>query len=391
MKPIKILHLITTVEEGKGIGGAENLLLSMLDKIDKSEFKFIVAYHLPTRLKKELGRTKVEQLFKEKGTEVELFATRSKFDLLAIIKLINLIREKNIDIVHAQQPRLDFLGSIAAKLAGVPVVITRHLSMARFPINRFKRQIYQLFDSLVTARLADKIITVSKEIASDLIKTQRVSPNKIKVIYNGIDPGKFSRQTDEKRSIRKEFKLGKCQLVGIIARINIQKSHQYFLEAVSYIVKIMPQVKFLIVGDGPLKADMEKLAKKLGIDSWVIFTGYRTDISQIISELDIIVLSSLTEGLPVVFLEAMAMSKPVVSFNVGGVSELVIDGQTGILVPLKDSSGLAKAIIKLLKNKEEATGMGMAGWKRLDEKFSLEQMVRGYEEVYVEIIESRNF
>lgn len=381
MNPIKVLHLIPTVEDGKGLGGAEKLLLFMLEKIDKKKFEFIVAYHLPARLKEE-DRTKVEEEFEKRGAKVELFKTSGKFDLTAVKKLSHMIKEENVDIVHSHQPRVDFLGAIASKITKTPMVITRHLPISDSYIGQGKIKIYQFVDSLMTMRLADKICAVSKEIAVDLIDKEDVPKDKIVVVYNGIDCDKFREKLLE-GVIRKEFNLNReIPLVGIIARLNRQKSHQYFLEAAFEVLKKIPETKFLIVGDGPLRKDHEKLAIKLGIESKVIFTGYRTDIAQIISELDIVVLSSLAEGLPVVILEAMAMGKPVVSFKVGGVSEVIEDGNTGILAEPKDTMALAKGIVMILKDKEKADKMGRLGEETIKKTFSLETMIKKYEEIY---------
>lgn len=388
MNPIKILHLIPTVEDGKGLGGAEKLLLFMLEKIDKRKFEFIVAYHLPARLKEE-DRTKVEEEFKKRGAKVELFKTSGKIDLAAVKKLSHMIKEENIDIVHSHQPRVDFLGAIVSKITRTPIIITRHLPISDSYIGQVKIKIYQFVDSLITMKLADKICAVSKEIAIDLIDKENVSKDKVVVVYNGIDRDKFKEKLLE-GVIRREFNLTKeIPLVGIIARLNPQKGHQYFLEAALEVLKEIPETKFLIVGDGPLREEHKRLAVKLGVESKIIFTGYRTDVAQIISELDIIVLSSLAEGLPVVILEAMAMGKPVVSFKVGGIPEVIEDGRTGILVESKDTIALAKGIVRILKNKEEANKMGRLGKETIEKNFSLEAMIKKYEEIYYSLYKGR--
>ena len=151
----------------------------------------------------------------------------------------------------------------------------------------------------------------------------------------------------------------------------------------------MPIIKFLIVGDGPLKAELEKLSNGLNIRQNCIFTGFRQDIPDILSAIDMLVMSSLYEGMPMVILEAMAASKPVIASKVGGIPEMVRDGETGILVPPKDVDALAEKIIVLLKNKDKARQMGLAGRRRVEEEFDVNIMVRKTEEVYQELIREK--
>jgi len=380
MAALKVLHLVTTVEQGKGLGGAEKLILFLLDKIDKTKYEFIIGYHVPDWCKQN-NRTEVEELFQSKGAKVYVFKTRSKFDLLAVFELRRLFKELNPDIVHSHQPRLDFLGGIAAKLDKIPFVITRHLSICRSPINEFKKPCFQFFDSLISARIAKKIIAVSQEIKEDLITVQKICSKKIITVYNGIDSNKFAAIQKADISIRKELNLDDALLVGVVARINEQKGHTYFLQTAAKVKTEVPTARFLIVGDGPLKAQVEKQAKELGLRE-IIFTGYRSDIPEILFELDVVALSSLSEGLPVVILEAMAMSKVVAAFDVGGVKEVVEDEKTGIIVEVFDVDALATAVIKLLKDEQLRLKMGAAGKIKVDKQFSLNAMLGGYLEVY---------
>lgn len=377
MSMIKVLHLITGIEGKKPSGGgAEILLLALLKKIDKNQFKFIIAYPSNGTLNED---------FEKNGAEVIPFETKSKFDIFSLNRLIRLSKLKKINIIHSHQPRLDLFGCIAAKFRHIPFIFTRHLSIQNLCLNNLERSSYIYVDKMITVKHAKKIIAVSKDIANNLIIKENTNPSKIKVIYAGLDLETYGSGVKIGK-IRKEFHMGsETSLVGIVGRINTQKAHQYFLHAAIEVLKDMPETKFLVVGDGPLREKQETLCRKLGLTSHVIFTGYRKDTSQIMADLDVSVLSSLSEGVPVANIEAMAMGKPIICFNVGGVSELVIDGVTGILVPLKDVKGLANGIIRLLKNKKEAKQMGEAGRMRIEEYFSLERMVEEYEKVYNEV------
>ncbi|MCK4948041.1 MAG: glycosyltransferase [Candidatus Aureabacteria bacterium] len=373
MQTVKILHLIPGVEEKKGVGGAETLLLSLLKKIDGKRFKFIIAYSPGAPLTDD---------FKKAGAEVIPFSTSSKFDMFAIYKLVKLINVKNINLVHSHYPRRDFLGCFAAKISKVPFVFTRHLSISEFPIKKIVRKLYMAVDSFIAVKYADKIVAASKAIADDLIIKERAKKSKMSVIYAGLDLDTYGKDV-EIGKIRREYNIGeKTPLIGTVGRINAQKAHQYFLKAIVEVLKSMPDAKFLIVGDGPLKKQQKDLAKELGIESKVIFTGYRTDIPQVMVDLDISVLSSLSEALAVVNLEAMLMGKPVACFDVGGISELVVNGKTGLLVAPRDYNGLADAIIDLLRNKQKAKQIGFAGRERVEQSFGLNLMVKKHEELY---------
>ncbi|MBU4305738.1 MAG: glycosyltransferase [Candidatus Omnitrophica bacterium] len=376
MSIVKVLHLISDVEQKKAVGGAEILLLCLLKKINKFRFEFKIAYPHDGVLSEE---------FRKNGAEVISFETKSKFDMGAINRLVRIIKLKKISIVHSHQTRLDFFGCIAAKFAGIPFIFTRHLSISDLSSSHWKKQSYMYIDRIVTVKYAKKIVAVSKDIAGNLIAKENADSYKTKVIYAGIDLENY-RKGISIGEVRKEFGLGsEIPLVGVIARLNEQKAHQYFLSAAVEVLKAVPLTKFLIVGDGPLKEKHGALCRELGLEEQVIFAGYRKDTARILADLDVAALSSLSEGVPVTIVEAMAMSKPMVCFNVGGVPELVVDGVTGILVPIKDVKALADGIVRLLKNKEEAKQMGEAGRRRVEEYFNLERMVKEYEKVYNEV------
>jgi len=381
----KILHLVTTVEQGRGLGGAEKLILFLCDALNKDKYEFVIAYHVPD-LENPSARTEAEKLFKQLGVKVCLFKTRNKFDVFAVFGLLRIIRREKPDIVHSHQPRLDFLGSIAAFFAGVPFVVTRHLSIYRSPIKSTAKFFYQFFDRVVTAAFFRKIIAVSKEVADDLIGVEKVSREKVKVVHNGINVKAFADSNQSQCGIREEFKLGEGPLAGVVARINKQKSLDLFLEAAAEVKKSLPEARYLIVGDGPLADEIKQLSRKLNLEKEVVFAGYREDIPRIISGLDVVVLSSLSEGLPVVILEAMALSKPVVSFKVGGVPEIIENEKNGILVPVSDTHALAEAIIRIFKNPQLAAAMGSFGRKTVEQNFSLKAMLDGYLGVYEKII-----
>ncbi len=160
------------------------------------------------------------------------------------------------------------------------------------------------------------------------------------------------------------------------------KGLSFFIRAVPYVQSVFPESSFVIVGDGQLRPELERLTAELGLNRWVLFLGQRDDVPQILPLFDVFVLPSVKEGLPFALLEALGAARPVVATTVGGVPEVILDGQTGFLVPASDPEALGRAIIALLQNPQQAHAMGEAGRKRVQEHFSVEHMVTDTEEAY---------
>ncbi|MBU0548814.1 MAG: glycosyltransferase family 4 protein, partial [Candidatus Omnitrophica bacterium] len=239
------------------------------------------------------------------------------------------------------------------------------------------------------ALFTDKLITISKPLLEEFIKAKLAPANKFITIYSGIEIGKFREEFDINK-IKQEFDIKPDELVvGTVARLASGKGHKVFLQAAARIAKELPNVKFMIVGDGPLRNELIKLSKELGINEKCIFTDFRRDIKQITSIFDVAVLASFYEGMGRVLLEAQALGKPVVAFKVGGIPDIVNDGITGILVPLADEGRLAGAIIKLLKDETLHKRMSQAALEWVDLKFSSQKMVDDIVKVYEEFIDKR--
>jgi glycosyltransferase involved in cell wall biosynthesis len=242
------------------------------------------------------------------------------------------------------------------------------------------------FDN-IALKSATRIVTVTKIVADDLVLHQGVNRSKIVTIYNGVDLERFSEISPQKKmGIRSTLGIdSKKKVVGMVAQLTDWKGIPYFLKAIPLILKECRDVMFVIVGDGKERKNLETMAQALGISSYVVFTGFRRDIPEMMSVMDVLVLSSLREGLPNVLIEAMAMRKPVVATNVGGVPELVIDNETGFLIPPRNPDALAKAILNFLVSRAKARKFGEKGRIYAEQKFSLTQMVKNYENLYSQI------
>ena len=297
------------------------------------------------------------------------------------IRLVCLINKEKPDIIHANSIRALFLIFLAAKITKSPLVWhLRGCEKSRY-----------LHD--IAFNITSKIIGVSYGVKS-VFRTSKQRSGKMSIVYDGIDAENFSLGASEsKTNIRKEFQIGfDCPIIGVIALLTYAKGQEYFLRAAKTVVSYFPDVRFLIVGDATTEIDkkfekhLREMTRVLSLERNVIFTGWRDDVPAIMNMLDIVVLPSLYEGLPRTILEAMAMSKPIIATTVGGIPELVVNGETGILVPPKDSESLANVMIKLLSNPSEAWQMGKAGYVRVKQYFTVEKMVEDTEKIFDELL-----
>jgi len=335
------------------------------------------------------------RVLREERIEVRVIPITKTYDLMAAFRLRNLMLQERIEVLHSHGMLVNIVGRIAAKMAHTPISIstvhlTRELAAGGRAENLcqwLKGKYYRSLDNF-TARFNDRIIAVSESVRKDLI-SQGVSPEKMVVIKNGIEferPQSLLGKERERAAKKKELQIADKPVVGTITRFSKQKDVHTCLYALSNLVREYPGVRCLIVGDGEQRGELEHLSHRLALNGNVTFLGYREDARQILDLFDIFVLSSLWEGLPLVVLEAMAASKPVVATRVPGTVEAIVDGETGILVPLRDSTRLAESIKKLLADRELAQKMGKAGRRRVDTYFSVERMVDETERLYVDLM-----
>ena len=313
------------------------------------------------------------------GLKVQLFPCRWRFDLKTILLIRDFIYHEQINIVHSHGYKGNFYALIVTR-GKIPWVITNH----NWTQATFNLKVYALLD-LLLIRFAKKVVTVSDVIAVKLRKCG-VSSQKIIVIDNGIDLQRFSSQ--RRNNLLKEY-LGiekESKVIGTIARLTKEKGHIYLIEAAKNIVSVFPSTKFLIVGDGSERDRLEKRVMQLGLKDKVIFTGQRKDIIDILSILDIFVLPSITEGLPIALLEASALRLPVVATSVGAVPKVIIDRETGLLIEPGRPEQLIRAISQLLSNQERARQFGNQAYRKVEKEFSAKSMADRYFNLYTEIL-----
>ncbi len=375
----KILFVIENIF----FGGGERAFSQIIRGLDKEKYEVYVVCSKSGEF--------IEKI--KSSVEIIPFKFRNGLSVARIHKLAKIMKEKGIQIVHSQGGRADFFARIAAKIAKVPAVVsTVAMPVEGYDVGLLKKAIYVVLDRF-SERFVDKFIVVSEALRMRLVRKHLIPHKKVIKIYNGVEvnPDVESEIEDVRNKIMHEFMIPQnTVLVGTIGRLVWQKGLPYFIQAIRHIAnskwQMVDKIKYLIVGEGKERKNLELKIKKLGLSSRVIFTGFRKDVKEILSALDIFVLPSIREGQPIILLEAMAMSKPIVATDIEGVNETVVDDLTGILVQPKDSSALAEAIVSLLKDSKKAQEMGQMARKAVEEKFNIEDKIKQHEQLYETVI-----
>ena len=313
-------------------------------------------------------------------------------DIRGLAGLVRLFRREKFDVVHTHMSKAALLGGIASKWAGVPVTInTAHnLGSLAMP-SAIMRGMFRVYDTTLLRLTTDAVITVSDRVRDGILSKRIVAAGKITAIHNGIDIMRFDVDPTLSRVIRQEFARADSDVLVItVARLVWFKGLKTLIASAAEVLRTCPQARFVIVGDGPQREELTKQADDLGIGDRVHFAGERRDVPGLLAASDIFVLSSVSEGLPVSILEAMASAVPVVASNVGGIPELVDDGRTGIIVPAQDVKALAAAVGRLVSKPEQRSAMGAAGRARAQKHFSTHQMVERTAALYERLMHARH-
>lgn len=366
MKKIRILRIVSNL----GVGGVQKRMVSLLPKLNKERYNIVVC---------SFKSGELQHCLEQSGISVRIVKRRFKFDPICIYRLCSIMKKENIDIVHTHCHKPNTTGRVAVKLAGVPVIIANEHNVDSW------KSSWQLILDKWLAAYSDKIIAVSEAVKNFYVENADIPADKFEVIYNGVDLDFWQKDIPSQEVIaEKKAELGLLQddkVIAAIGRLHPQKDHEYLLRAAREIIPRMKNLKFLIVGDGPMRDSLESLSERLGIKENVVFTGKRDDIKDLLYISDISVLSSIREGFSNVVLESMACGKPVVATDVGGNKEIIIDGENGFIVPSRDKDALADKILALAGNEELTEKMGLAA-KETVKNFSLSQMAYKTEKLY---------
>ncbi len=374
----KVLFMIDSFMD---LNGAERNVMEIVTRLDQKKFISILsALEMRASLKEFIER---------KGIKAINLDIRKIYGFKALRRMIyiyRVIKNENIEIIVTYHNSSDIFGALIGKLAGVPVIISSRRDMG---YNLKKRHVW--FYKIVN-RLCDQIITVSDEVKRTIVSRDGVSLSKIKTIYNGVDLNAFSNRSNN-IFLKKELGIEPDdKVVGIIASIRHIKGHKIFLKSAREVLIKQPHTSFLVVGsidDMDLYEELKMMIKEYGIEEKVIFTDERSDVSKILSIIDVSVLTSFSEGFSNTLIESMAMERPVVATNVGGNPEAVDNGETGFLVPPGDPEAVANAINILLDDEELSERMGNEARNKVERQFPMERMIRIIEDNFHELLQCK--
>jgi glycosyltransferase involved in cell wall biosynthesis len=310
-------------------------------------------------------------------------------DIETLMQLYRLIRRERPHIVHTHTAKAGTLGRLAARLAHVPVIVhTFHGHIFRGYFRPAKNRAFIIIER-VLGRFTDRLVTVSPRLKEDIVSFGIAKPDKIVVIPLGFDLNPFRSAYGD--AFREELGIpAGAKLVGIVGRLTAVKNHSLFIRVAGHIAAARPDVFFVIVGDGELRADLERLAEEAGLSQRTFFTGWRNDMPAVYASLDVVALSSLSEGTPVTLIEAMASGKPVIATSVGGIPDLVSSGENGFLVDPDDELAFARRIITLLDDTGMAQKMGEEGRRRALQSYSMERLIGDVSGLYMSLLKRKN-
>lgn len=354
-----ILHVVISLE----IGGLERFVIDLINATTHNFKHIIVCLDKKGELAKYCNAVEILSLDLKPGLQFQ-----------AVLLIIGIIRSRKTDLVHTHNEKAQFYGALAGATARVPVVHTKHGKNCLNLRSRIRNNL--------VARLCERIVAVSHDAALQCIIDEKIPDRKVLTVLNGVDTEIFSPLLipDASKPAIKNYH--QVPVVGIVARLAIVKDHATLLAASRIIRDAGFDFRLLIVGDGPLRCELEAIAEALGVKDIVIFTGSRQDIPDLMREMDIFVLTSISEGISLTLIEAMAFELPIVATAVGGNPEVIIEGETGFLVRPQDPAALAEKIIILMQNEPLRRQLGMSGRKRAIEHFSLARAAEQYSVLY---------
>ena len=379
---IRVLLVITVL----GTGGATNVVLDIASHLHRHpDFDVqLLTGPIPSS-REDLTYLARQQGIPTRSVPSLINQIHPLTNLKAVADIRRIIVQGNYDVVHSHSSVAGVVARLAAFSAGVPVIV-HHIH--GWGVHQFMsgstRKLYLALERL-SSRWTDRMIVVSKSDIQKGLDNRICKENKFALIYNGIDLEKF-RQTVDRQQVCRALGLDPdCKIVGMTGRLDQQKNPLDFIRAAALVARAYSKVQFLFIGDGPSRPACESLIAELNLKDRFFLLGFRDDVARIMSVLTITAMSSLWEGLPIVFLEAMSAGKPIVANDVDGAREVVINGETGFLVTPQHPAEMAERILYLLNNEALCNEMGYTAQQRSN-YFSRQRMVGEIEALYKELL-----
>lgn len=367
--PLNVLH----VRASTGFGGAENIIISICQNLDSRRFQASILATFPDRFESSFLSATATQL----GIPCHTLKYSRRFSLKSIRFFLRYIDEHKIDIVHTHGYRENILACFAVYFKNVATVSTTH----GWITDPLRKQI-----DLWALKPLHRILAVSPTIQRQLLAAG-IKKHKVVLLVNAVDVNQFyKRKVDD--GLRKKFGIYDGDfVVGTAARLSPEKGIDDLIRAAQYVVAQCPQAKFLIVGDGPMQEALKKLTADLNLYNVVRFAGYQDDMATIYNLMDLYASPSFQEEMPRSILEAAASERPIVATDVGGVSQIIKHGETGVLVPAKQPQKIAEEIIKLIQNPKMGEHYGSKARQWVGQKFSETEALRNMEKIYKEVFD----
>lgn len=366
---------------GEHVGGPETLLYSVAKYVDRKAFHLTVVDFAPSRDDRSLFLQRIA------GNNIDTLSipARSKFDFRSIRFLADVLEHRRIDVLHTHDHRSNFVGYWATRRRPTPIVVTSHQPLRRY---WWLRHVEILDDHLI--RRFDRILPVARAVADEILAKRPDLLPRVVTVLNGVDLDLFKVQGRARRDIRAELGIpDEAFLCVTVGRLMEDKGLTYLLDAHQQIARAGVEVHQLLVGIGPQMEMLQRRVRQLGLEHRIRFAGHRRDVPELLHGCDLLVVSSLSEGLSVAIVEGMAAGLAVVATRVGGNHEIVVDDETGLIVAPRDPQGLANAVVTLAKDPQRREAMGRRGHQLAFEKWSVERMVREYEGVYRDVVAER--
>ena len=373
---MRILQLISS----SGFFGAENAVVNLCKELHQKN----IQVYLGIITTKNTYNQEFIDAAHGCGISMLEFNCNSRIDFNTIYNLRKFLKQNNIDIIHCHNYKSNFYGLLASMMLKIKRTATIH----NWIKTDYKLKIYSFLDKLIIRKF-NTLVVMSEAVKQEIMETG-IKRNKLVFIANGVDIDRFAVNTDTV-GLKRQLGIDMTQkIVGSIGRLAQEKGHIYLIKAFKIIISDYPNTKLLIVGNGELIQNLKSQVTSLQLEDKVVFTGMRTDIPEILSIMDIFVLPSLIEAMPMVLLEAMASKKTIIATNVGSVSRIIRNNETGILINPADIDSLAKGIIYFFKNNSDGNTMVNNAYNLVKSTFSANTMAQSYLKLYSSLLKDRS-
>lgn len=359
------------------VGGAE-MLAKEIAEAGRGRFRFVFAcLDSIGALEKELSESRIP---------VEVLNRRPGVDFRCVVRLRHFLNSHNVDVIHAHQCG-PYRYAALARVIGrrIPIILTDH-GRPQNDGTSWRRR----FANRLLLRTCDQIVAVGRCLVSPLVEHEGFPQEQIEILYNGRDLMRYRSAASDRTTVRHELGLKHDDFVTMqVARLSEEKDHSTCIRAIRRVTNSQPQIRHVIVGDGPLKDELSRQVMQAGLPEQVILLGARHDVPRLLSAADAFILTSVTEAIPLTVIEAMGASLPCIASEVGGVPEVIVPDVSGLLVAPRDDAGFAQAIKNLMDNPTLRCSMGKAARQRAEQLFTHRTMIDSYFRLYDDAMHAR--